>query len=61
MLLADAGTGKRWDWKAAILPDRAPFAMSGLTRHDGPGQGFGSGYHPSAVIDRQPQLGNDVP
>ncbi|HBU54639.1 MAG TPA: UDP-3-O-(3-hydroxymyristoyl)glucosamine N-acyltransferase, partial [Sulfitobacter sp.] len=53
------------DWqemglKAAILPDRPRFAMSGLTRMMDPGQGFGAGIHPSAVIDETAELAEDV-
>jgi UDP-3-O-[3-hydroxymyristoyl] glucosamine N-acyltransferase len=53
------------DWqemglKAAILPDRPRFAMSGLTRMMDPGQRFGTGIHPSAVIDPTAQLADDV-
>lgn len=44
------------DWqamglKAAILPDRPRYAMSGLTKMMDQGQGFAPGIHPSAVID----------
>jgi UDP-3-O-[3-hydroxymyristoyl] glucosamine N-acyltransferase len=46
--------------KAAILPDRPRFAMSGLTRMMDPGQGFASGVHPSAIIDPTATLGDDV-
>ena len=53
------------DWqgmglKAAILPDRPRFAMSGLTRMMDPGQGFETGIHPSAIIDPAAQLADDV-
>ena len=53
------------DWqsmglKAAILPDRPRFAMSGLTRMLDPGQGFEKGIHPSAIIDPTAQLADDV-
>jgi len=53
------------DWqgmglKAAILPDRPRFAMSGLTRMMDPGQGFETGIHPSAIIDPVAQLADDV-
>jgi len=46
--------------KAAILPDRPRFAMSGLTRMMDPGQGFAPGVHPSAIIDPTAILGDDV-
>ncbi|MDF1728561.1 MAG: UDP-3-O-(3-hydroxymyristoyl)glucosamine N-acyltransferase [Sulfitobacter sp.] len=53
------------DWQAmgleaAILPTRPRFAMSGLTRMLDPGQGFGDGIHPSAVIDESAELGEGV-
>lgn len=53
------------DWqglglKAAILPDRPRFAMSGVTRMMDPGQGFATGIHPSAVIDPDAVLGPEV-
>ena len=59
LLWADA------DWQAlglhaAILPARPRFALSGLTALADPGQGFGTGIHPSAVIDPTAQLGADV-
>ncbi len=53
------------DWqalglKAAILPDRPRFAMSGLTKMMDQGQGFEAGIHPSAIIDPTAKLGKDV-
>lgn len=59
MLWADA------DWQAyglqaAILVQRPRFAMSGLTRMMDPGQGFGPGIHPSAIIDPAAELGSNV-
>ncbi len=53
------------DWqalglKAAIIAPRPRYAMSGLTRMLDPGQGFGSGIHPSAVIDPTAELASDV-
>lgn len=53
------------DWqamglKAAILPPRPRFAMSGMTRMLDRGQGYGAGIHPSAVIDPGAQLGRNV-
>ena len=53
------------DWQgfglaAAILPRRPRYAMSGLTSMLDTGQGFGSGIHPSAVIDVTAKLGADV-
>ena len=51
------------DWQAmglqaAILAPRPRMAMSGLTRMLDPGQGFGEGIHPSAVIDPGAELGD---
>ncbi|MFK7882447.1 UDP-3-O-(3-hydroxymyristoyl)glucosamine N-acyltransferase [Roseobacter sp.] len=53
------------DWealglKAAIIPRRPRYAMSGLTRLLDPGQGFADGVHPSAVIHRTAELGEGV-
>jgi len=53
------------DWqayglKAAILPKRPRYAMSGLTQMLDKGQGFGKGIHPSAVIDPGAELGEGV-
>ena len=53
------------DWeglglKAAILPERPRYAMSGLTALLDRGQGFGSGVHPSAIIDPDAEIGADV-
>lgn len=53
------------DWqvmglKAAILPNRPRFAMSGMTRMLDAGQGFQPGIHPSAVVDPAAKLGRDI-
>ena len=53
------------DWQAmgleaAIIPKRARFAMAPLTRMMDQGQGFGTGIHPSAVIDPTAELADDV-
>ena len=53
------------DWqafglKAAILPKRPRYAMSGLTQMMDAGQGFAPGIHPSAVIDPEARLGANV-
>jgi UDP-3-O-[3-hydroxymyristoyl] glucosamine N-acyltransferase len=53
------------DWqalglKAAILPERPRYAMSGLTRMLDKGQGFAQGIHPSASIDPSAELADDV-
>lgn len=59
MLWADA------DWqsyglKAAILVARPRVAMAGLTRMMDPGQGYGRGIHPTAMIEPSAQLGQNV-
>ena len=53
------------DWKAlglraAIIPKRPRYAMSGLTRTLDQGQGFAKGIHPSAIIDPSAEIGRDV-
>ena len=53
------------DWqamglKAAIVSPRPRFTMAGLSAMMDPGQGFGSGVHPSAVVDPTAELGADV-
>ncbi|MEM1351020.1 MAG: UDP-3-O-(3-hydroxymyristoyl)glucosamine N-acyltransferase [Pseudomonadota bacterium] len=53
------------DWealglKAAIIPKRARYAMSGLTRMLDPRQGFAPGIDPSAIIDPTADIGTDV-
>lgn len=53
------------DWQAmgldaAIFAPRPRMAMAGLTTMLDRGQGFGSGIHPSAVIDPTAVLGADV-
>ena len=53
------------DWqalglRAAILPRRPRYAMSGLTRMMDAGQGFAAGIHPSAVVDETAVLGANV-
>ncbi len=53
------------DWqamglKAAILPDRPRYAMSGLTKMMDPGQGFAPGIHATAVVDPTAELAADV-
>jgi len=53
------------DWetlglKAAILPERPRYAMSHLTTMMDPGQGFGAGIHPSAVIDPTARIDANV-
>lgn len=53
------------DWealglKAAITAPRPRFAMAGLTAMMDPGQGYGDGIHPSAVIDPSAEIGTGV-
>ncbi|MEL6449818.1 MAG: UDP-3-O-(3-hydroxymyristoyl)glucosamine N-acyltransferase [Pseudomonadota bacterium] len=53
------------DWQglglaAAILPKRPRFAMSRLTAMMDPGQGYGTGIHPAAVVDPSAQVGDGV-
>lgn len=53
------------DWqalglKAAIIPKRPRFAMSGLTKLMDPGQGFAPGIHPGAIVDSTAEIGEDV-
>lgn len=53
------------DWRAlglaaAIFVPRPRMAMSGLTAMLDPGQGYGSGIHPAAVIDPTAELGANV-
>ncbi len=53
------------DWQAlgleaAIISPRGRFAMSGLSAIMDPGQHFGTGIHPSAIIDPSAEIGADV-
>lgn len=53
------------DWQAlgleaAIRVPRPRYAMAGLTAMMDPGEGWGDGIHPSAVIDDSAELGADV-
>ncbi|VAV90099.1 UDP-3-O-[3-hydroxymyristoyl] glucosamine N-acyltransferase [hydrothermal vent metagenome] len=53
------------DWQAfgleaAILVARPRYALSGLTAMMDPGQGWGTGIHNSAVIDKAAELGEGV-
>ncbi len=53
------------DWQSyglacAILVTRARYAMSGLTRIMDPGQHFGTGIHPTAVIDETATIGENA-
>ncbi|WP_336097218.1 UDP-3-O-(3-hydroxymyristoyl)glucosamine N-acyltransferase [Roseovarius sp. CH_XMU1461] len=53
------------DWqalglKAALIAPRPRFAMAGLTAMMDPGEGWGEGVHPSAVVDATAELGDGV-
>ena len=53
------------DWQAlgleaAIISPRPRYAMSGLTTMMDPGQGWGDGIHPSAVVDDTAELAPGV-
>lgn len=53
------------DWQsmgleAAIIAPRPRYAMSGLSKMMDPGESFGSGHHPSAVIDPTARIGLGV-
>lgn len=53
------------DWRglglrAAIFAPRPRLALAGLTGMLDPGQGFGAGIHPSAIIDPAAEIGDDV-
>lgn len=64
----DAKVALLWqgaDWealglKAAIVPRRPRYAMSGLTRLLDAGQGYSAGIHPSAIIDPTAEVGEGV-
>ncbi|MEO0865868.1 MAG: hypothetical protein AAFY39_15050, partial [Pseudomonadota bacterium] len=59
-LLWDGADWQALGLRAAILPKRPRFAMSRLTTMMDPGQGFGRGIHPAAVIDPSATLGVNV-
>lgn len=46
--------------EAVIVPPRPRFAMAGLTRMMDPGQGYGAGIHPTAHVDPEAILAEDV-
>lgn len=53
------------DWKAlglkaAVLVQRPRVAMAGLTAMLDPGQGYGTGIHPTAIIEATARLGENV-
>lgn len=56
-------TGADWQamgLEAAIVAPRPRYAMSGLSAMMDKGEGFGTGIHPSAVIDPTAEIGADV-
>ncbi|WP_298918357.1 UDP-3-O-(3-hydroxymyristoyl)glucosamine N-acyltransferase [uncultured Roseobacter sp.] len=59
-LLWDGADWQALGLKAAIIPRRPRYAMSGLTRLLDRGQGYGAGIHPSAVVDPSAELGEGV-
>ncbi|MFZ5963735.1 UDP-3-O-(3-hydroxymyristoyl)glucosamine N-acyltransferase [Thalassococcus sp. BH17M4-6] len=59
-LLWDGADWQGFGLSAAILAPRPRFAMSGLSAMMDPGQGYGPGIHPSAVVDPTATLGEDV-
>ena len=53
------------DWQAmglqaAIVPKRPRYAMAGLTKLMDQGQGFEAGIHPTALVDPQAEIGENV-
>ncbi|MDG2340211.1 MAG: UDP-3-O-(3-hydroxymyristoyl)glucosamine N-acyltransferase [Paracoccaceae bacterium] len=66
--LGNAKVGMLWqgaDWqalglKAALLPNRPRYELSGLSAMMDRGQGYGSGIHVSAIIDPSAILAEDV-
>ncbi len=53
------------DWQgfgleAALLAKRPRYALSGVSAAFDPGQGYGSGIHPTAVVDPSARIGDDV-
>ncbi|MEL7165432.1 MAG: UDP-3-O-(3-hydroxymyristoyl)glucosamine N-acyltransferase [Pseudomonadota bacterium] len=59
-LLWDGADWQSMGLSGAILPARPRFAMSGLTQMMDPGHNFGTGIHPSAVVDPTATLGDSV-
>ena len=46
--------------KAAIIPPRPRYALSGLSKQFDPGESYPEGIHPSAIIDPAAELGEGV-
>lgn len=59
-LLWDGADWQSYGLQAAITIGRPRFAMAGLTGMLDPGQGFGPGIHPTAFVDPEAQLADDV-
>ncbi|MEM8693040.1 MAG: UDP-3-O-(3-hydroxymyristoyl)glucosamine N-acyltransferase [Pseudomonadota bacterium] len=59
-LLWDGADWQALGLEAAIVVKRPRYAMSGLTAMMDPGQGFASGIHPTAIIDENAQIGENV-
>ncbi len=59
-VLWDGADFESFGLKAAIIPQRPRYAMSGLSRQFDPGESFPTGVHPSAVVDDTAELGANV-
>mgnify|MGYP000347880990 CR=1 FL=1 len=59
-VLWDGADFESFGLKAAIIPARPRYAMSGLSKQFDPGESYGSGIHPSAVIDASATIGEGV-
>ena len=59
-ILWDGADWQAMGLEAAILAPRPRYAMSGLTEMMDPGQGWGVGIHPSAIVSPEAELGTDV-
>lgn len=59
-MLWDGADWQEMGLEAAIIVARPRYAMSGLTAMMDPGQGWGGGIHPSAVVDKGATLADDV-
>ena len=59
-LLWDGADWQGFGLRAAILAKRPRFALSGVSAAFDPGQGYGAGIHPTAIIAPSAELGPDV-
>ena len=59
-MMWDGADWRAFGLKAAIVAPRPRFAMAGLSGMMDPGQGYGSGVHPSAVVDPSAKIGANV-